>query len=289
MAEPFSTVALESVIDMSKWDPDMKQWFESCNSLRVLVVGRTGHGKSSFINALFPTDVAEVAQARDPTTMSVKKYERVISGVKLILFDSPGLQDGIHEDEEYIKNMKETCKVINLLLYCVRMDDQLRQNDKETIKTITKALGKDIWKHAMCVLTFANQVKPMSRTQGKPKEYFDRIFECLKRMVQVYVADATGCTVPVVASGHPLEYGLPVCKDWRNKLLTKAIEKCSNEGAIALLKSNWCHISTGGKYIGTTVAALFFGPIGVMISPDIAATIEQISKEKYSNHCKDRS
>ena len=129
-------------------DPCMKKWFENCNSLHVLVVGRSGNGKSSFINAMFSMEDAEVADGREQTTMFVNEYKREVDGVKLSLFDSPGLQDGHHEDKHYTKKTKETCKAVSLMMYCVRMDDQLRQNDKDTIKTIAEALGNDIWKHA---------------------------------------------------------------------------------------------------------------------------------------------
>jgi len=31
----------------------MKEWYDNCNSFRILVVGRSEVGKSTFINAMF--------------------------------------------------------------------------------------------------------------------------------------------------------------------------------------------------------------------------------------------
>ena len=67
---------LDELLDMNDWDPRMKEWYDNCNSLRILVVGRWGVGKSTFINAMFGgEDLAPVTQGREPTTMVVKSYK----------------------------------------------------------------------------------------------------------------------------------------------------------------------------------------------------------------------
>jgi len=70
LAEKSSEIPpLDEVLDMNDWDPRMKEWYDNCNSLRILVVGRSGVGKSTFLNAMFGgEDLAPVAQGRDPTT-----------------------------------------------------------------------------------------------------------------------------------------------------------------------------------------------------------------------------
>jgi len=89
-----------------------------------------------------------------------------------------GLQDGSKSDDKYTLDMRETCKVVNLLLYCIRMDDQIREYDFKTIKLISRALDKDIWKHAICVLTIGNKVRPEVKSQGMRREHFNRVFLC---------------------------------------------------------------------------------------------------------------
>jgi len=57
--------------------------------------------------------------------------------------------------------------------------------------------------------------------------------------MQSHFKGELGIAIPVVVAGHSTKTKLLVCGDWRNKVLEKVIEKSSDEGAIAILKSNW--------------------------------------------------
>ena len=288
--------SLDSVLNKEGWSAEQKAWYESCNSLRILAVGRSGVGKSTFINAMYGDDVAHVAAERSPTTSIVKAHDQEVQGVKLTFYDSPGLQDGQGSDRAYIKDMKDTCKVVSLLLYCVRMDDQVREHDYKTMKIVTSAFGKDIWKNVMFVLTQANNVKPVSRSQGSPTDYFNRIFNAMKQTIQGYVKKEFGVTVPVVASGSPIDFSLPVCDDWRNMVLHKSLDTCSNEGAVAILKSKWGQFTNeashkAGKSAALAKASLKFGPPGWVAgvglisfagASAIAGKIGKVVSDKYT-------
>lgn len=69
--------------------------------VNILITGATGSGKSSTINALFNSDKAKVGQGVDPETMDITKYELA----NIVLFDSPGLGDGIEADRRHAKNI----------------------------------------------------------------------------------------------------------------------------------------------------------------------------------------
>ena len=69
--------------------------------INLLITGGTGCGKSSTITALFNANVAKVGVGVDPETMDITKYELD----NLILWDSPGLGDGIEADKRHSKNI----------------------------------------------------------------------------------------------------------------------------------------------------------------------------------------
>lgn len=69
--------------------------------INIMITGATGCGKSSTINALFDTEVAEVGVGTDPETMDIEKYELD----NLVLWDTPGLGDGKEADNRHAKNI----------------------------------------------------------------------------------------------------------------------------------------------------------------------------------------
>lgn len=74
--------------------------------LDVLVTGVTGAGKSSTLNSVFSNEIAKVGRGADPETMDLTSYRL---NHYLRLWDSPGLGDGVENDEKHAK------KIINLL------------------------------------------------------------------------------------------------------------------------------------------------------------------------------
>lgn len=65
--------------------------------LNILLVGPTGVGKSSTINALFNAEIAKVGHNADPETKMIQKFELD----NIILWDSPGLGDNPEKDGMY--------------------------------------------------------------------------------------------------------------------------------------------------------------------------------------------
>lgn len=72
--------------------------------LDVLLVGATGTGKSSTINALFGSEVAKVGTGSDPETQKVYRYQ--ISDYFRI-HDSAGLGDGVANDARHARNITD--------------------------------------------------------------------------------------------------------------------------------------------------------------------------------------
>ena len=125
--------------------------------LRILVTGKTGQRKSTLINGILGTKVAIQGARAARCTTTVTEYTKIIRGVSVIVFDSPGLQDRTVNEEEYIQGMRDKCKELSLVVYCTKMiNTRLTDDDKNAMLKLTKAFGEGLWNYAVFVLTFAN-------------------------------------------------------------------------------------------------------------------------------------
>lgn len=74
--------------------------------INILLVGATGVGKSSTINAIFDAEIARVGYSPNPETASIEKYE--IDNI--VLWDSPGLGDSPENDQRYASQIANLLK-----------------------------------------------------------------------------------------------------------------------------------------------------------------------------------
>ncbi len=146
---------------------EIQEWLKKNSKYRILVTGKIGSGKTTFIrglteNFLPPTD------GLLPHTIEVSPYEFYHEGSNCIFFDTPGLKDNeeYSNDYEYIKEMIRKNGEPNLLVFALKMNGLFDNEDKESIANITSAFGWQIWRKAMFILTFANLVEKTGENPG---------------------------------------------------------------------------------------------------------------------------
>ena len=153
--------------------------------------------------------------------LQVNEYHYTLKGMKVTLFDTPGLADGYSKEEEYLRKIKKKLTgPCDVFIFCTEMNSpRFRQDDIDTIQTLTETFSPQLWEHALVALTFANKVHPKKNAGVTEIEYFNRRMLDFKEKITDVILKA-GVTeqvvnkVPFVATGELCERRLPGITDW---------------------------------------------------------------------------
>ncbi|PHT38667.1 Translocase of chloroplast, chloroplastic [Capsicum baccatum] len=163
--------------------------------VNILVMGKSGVGKSATINSIFGEEKTSI-DAFGPATTSVKEISAVVDGVKIRVFDTPGLRSSVMEqgfNRSVLSSVKKFTKKNppDIYLYVDRLDAQTRDlNDLPMLKTITSCLGPSIWRSAIVTLTHGASAPP-DGPSGSPLSY-DVFVTQRSHVVQQSIGQAVG-------------------------------------------------------------------------------------------------
>lgn len=230
----------------------------TCN---ILVLGKTGVGKSATINSIFD-EVRSATSAFRPATKKVQEILGTIHGIKVRVVDTPGLMSSFsdqHRNKAILSSVKKFIRKCppDIVLYVDRLDVQSRDySDLPLLKIITETFGAAIWFNAIVVLTHASSAPP-DGPSGTPLSY-EMFMGQRSQIVQHSIRQAAGdmrLMNPVsLVENHPLcrkntagQSVLPNGQVWKPQLLLLCFSSKVLAEANALLK---LQDSTPGRPFG---------------------------------------
>ena len=127
-------------------DQLMKKSADRVNEFKrvnIVVMGKTGVGKSTLINNLFREKLAETGTGK-PVTQHLRRISK--EGIPLILYDTKGLElsssvqrEITDEIFQYIEKQKGTDEAINLIYYAVHaQSNRIEDTEIELIKKLSE-------------------------------------------------------------------------------------------------------------------------------------------------------
>ena len=200
--------------------------------VRMIVVGKTGVGKSTLINNIFGKKLAEVGDGLELQTKTTKVLNKNINGTRVKICDTPGFRDGQDKDYEYSQEMTHMCSNPDVILFCIRMDEtRWTDNYKATVLGLTNALGKSSWNNMVLVLTFADKVDfdEIIETEMRWKE------KVSKQLILIGVDKEVADRIPIVMSGNSVDPVSSGFGNWLPKLFTACLRMSKEKGKAALL------------------------------------------------------
>ena len=218
-------------------------------SLTILILGKTKHGKSSLVNDLlgYPMALIEPAQKRRKDN-SVEAYQTAVGKKCVIIYEAQGLGGLIESDRKVLRKLEKELegKTFDIVLICYKLFDAIDVSAKESLEKIMGYLGNDLISNTIIVLTFADQYITQCRAV---REYHERSEEETLELVKREMIDHVGemkavfktlmvgksmvpeelfDTIPFRLSSSEMR-SLPVNEDWIQDLWDKCIELGENK------------------------------------------------------------
>lgn len=241
---------------------EIKDWLQhgSGGKIQIMITGRTGVGKSTLVNSLIGKPVAKVGNRLRVQTKNVRAYSVIAEGgLEVVVWDSPGLQDGSGNEEQYLAELKENCSAVDVVIFCIkvataRADLKEEQKDLSAIKKLTSTFGSEFWEHSIFALTFANALVPLLRprvrekrnlTEEGKKQECQRLFEeridDWKTRIQTALREAgvpsdVIAAIPVEPAGHHFKPHLPGRQYWLSVLWFVFIQRAKLNSKPSLVK-----------------------------------------------------
>lgn len=205
----------------------------------ILVVGRTGTGKSSTINSLLGREVAPVG-GLIPVTSKVEYFDCPVNDAIIRLYDTPGLCDSadLANDDAYIAAIKEVLPSIDLVLFVTPLNEtRVSRDERIALRSLSAAIGKELWENMIVIFSFACSQLP---GESQYPSFVNTRSEAFRKFVAEVLSEKApekvSSRLPFLAVDNTCDLTPDGC-EWVPELFTLVIERCSTSGVMPFVQA----------------------------------------------------
>jgi hypothetical protein len=137
----------------------------------VILLGKTGDGKSSFINSITKKNECKVGCTTDACTHKLQQVDVANNGYNYYFVDTPGLDDGKGDQQNILQleNLKQKYPRINVFIICLKFNDiRLSLSLKNAlIKFMEIFPTPSFWDHVLILRTHSERSKKFEKNKKK--------------------------------------------------------------------------------------------------------------------------